>query len=169
VALRQDREKDLRDMALRARMERAGALDGLDAPDADADGDGMGGGGGDGHYVPLPGGYPPSEGGAGQGREHDDGEVDSDEEEGGGGGHEHESAEERVARQQREQMRVQVPFLASSHRTSPASLPSRRPLHTCLRFQLSAAERARARAAVGEHEGQHAQAKGGPRRRPRRV
>lgn len=125
MALRQDREKDLRDMALRARMERAGALDGLDAPDADADadGDGMGGGGGDGHYAPLPGGYPPSEGGAGQGREHDDGEVDSDEEEGGGGGHEHEGAEERVARQQREQMRVQVPLLTTSHLSCLSSLP----------------------------------------------
>ena len=35
-------------MALRARMERAGALDGLDAPDADGDGVGGGGGGGGG-------------------------------------------------------------------------------------------------------------------------
>ena len=90
---------DLRDMALRARMDRAGALDGpLDHEERhEGEGgsyEGEGGGGGVSSSSRVRETHP------------DDSDLDSD----GGpaeGGHEHESADERVARQQRERLRVQ--------------------------------------------------------------
>ena len=53
---KEDREKDLRDMALRARMERAGALDGDDIDGDDDDNAGGGGSGGGGGYNQGPSG-----------------------------------------------------------------------------------------------------------------